>query len=105
MDLAAVDILRSRELGVPRYNQFRKLLHLKPFETFEELTDNPEWAEEIRRVYENDINRVDLMIGLFAERPPIFTIDYTTKIYTEAGMEWIGNNTMSTVLLRHYPQL
>jgi len=28
MDLAATDILRTRELGVPRYNQFRRLLHL-----------------------------------------------------------------------------
>jgi hypothetical protein len=52
MDLAAVDILRSRELGVPRYNDFRRLLHLKPAESFEELTANPEWAEQIRRVYD-----------------------------------------------------
>ena len=29
MDLAATDILRTRELGVPRYNQFRRLLHLQ----------------------------------------------------------------------------
>ena len=25
---AAIDILRSRERGVPRYNEFRRLLHL-----------------------------------------------------------------------------
>ena len=30
MDIAATDILRSRELGVPRYNEFRRLLHLRP---------------------------------------------------------------------------
>ena len=30
MDIAATDILRSRELGVPRYNEFRRLLHLAP---------------------------------------------------------------------------
>ena len=40
-DLAATDILRTRELGVPRYNAFRKLLHLPPVTSFEELTDNP----------------------------------------------------------------
>jgi Animal haem peroxidase len=28
-DLAATDILRSRELGLPRYNDFRRLLHLR----------------------------------------------------------------------------
>jgi hypothetical protein len=130
MDLAATDILRSRELGVPRYNQFRKLLHKKPVETFEELTDNPTWAEEIRRVYDNDIDRVDLTVGLYAERPPegfgfsdtafrifvlmasrrlnsdrFFTVDYTPEVYTRVGMDWIDDNTMSTVLLRHYPQL
>ena len=60
-DLAATDILRTRELGVPRYNEFRRLLHLKPGETFDELTDNPEWAAEIERVYEGDIEAVDLI--------------------------------------------
>ena len=29
-DLAAVDILRDRERGVPRYNQFRRLFHKQP---------------------------------------------------------------------------
>jgi hypothetical protein len=38
--------------------------------SFEELTDNPEWAEEIQRVYDNDIDRIDTTVGLFAERPP-----------------------------------
>src|SRR5262249_19712897 len=70
IDLAAHDILRSRELGVPRYNQFRKLLHLPAAKRFEDLTDNPEWVEELRRVYDNDIDKVDLTIGMFAERPP-----------------------------------
>ena len=28
MDLAATDIMRTRELGVPRYNEFRRLLRL-----------------------------------------------------------------------------
>ena len=29
VDLASIDILRVRERGVPRYNEFRRLLHLK----------------------------------------------------------------------------
>ena len=32
-DLAATDIFRSRELGVPRYNDFRRLLHLNPIKS------------------------------------------------------------------------
>ena len=130
MDLAATDILRSRELGVPRYNEFRKLLHLPPVESFEELTDNPTWAEELRRVYDNEVNRVDLTVGLYAEPVPegfgfsdtafrililmasrrlnsdrFFTTDYNAKVYTKTGLDWIDDNDMSSVLLRHFPEL
>ncbi len=128
-DLAATDILRSRELGVPRYNEFRRLLHLAPAKDFDDLTDNPQWAREIERVY-GDIEQVDLTVGAFAERRPagfafsdtafrifilmasrrlnsdrFFTTDYTPAVYTQAGMDWINDNSMATVLLRHYPQL
>src|SRR5262249_58887865 len=43
VDLATVDVLRDRERGVPRYNQFRQLLRLPPVRPFAEL--NPEWAK------------------------------------------------------------
>jgi hypothetical protein len=36
--------------------------------SFEELTDNPEWREEIRALYGNDIEKVDLMVGLTPSR-------------------------------------
>jgi hypothetical protein len=129
-DLAATDILRSRELGVPRYNEFRRLLNLKPARSFDDLTDNPDWARQIERVYGGDIESVDLTVGMFAEPLPhgfafsdtafrifvlmasrrlnsdrFFTTDYTPRVYTEAGLDWIDSNDMSTVLLRHYPSL
>ena len=44
MDLAAVDILRHRELGVPRYCEFRRLLRLRAPASFEELTGDPDLA-------------------------------------------------------------
>ncbi len=130
MDLAATDILRSRELGVPRYNEFRKLLRLPPVESFEELTDNPAWADELRRVYDNEVDRVDLTVGLYAEPLPegfgfsdtafrifilmasrrlnsdrFFTTDYNARVYTQTGLDWIDDNDMSAVLLRHFPEL
>jgi len=130
MDMAALDIVRSRELGVPRYNDFRRLLHLKPAKDFRSLTDNPQWAEELSRIYEGDIEKLDLTPGMYAERRPkgfafsdtafrifvlmasrrlnsdrFFTRDYTPEVYTKAGLDWIDDNTMQTVLLRHYPQL
>ena len=69
-DLATVDILRDRERGVPRYNQFRRLIHKPPVTSFEELTDNPQWAAEIKKVYNNDLEKVDLQVGLMAEPLP-----------------------------------
>ncbi|MGW4587153.1 peroxidase family protein [Amycolatopsis thermoflava] len=129
-DLAATDILRSRELGVPRYNEFRRLLHLPPARDFRDLTADPEWAEEIRRAYDGDIEQVDLTVGMFAERRPegfafsdtafrifvlmasrrlnsdrFFTEYYTPQVYSEAGLAWIRDNSMATVLTRHYPGL
>ncbi|MBT2543133.1 heme peroxidase [Streptomyces sp. ISL-44] len=129
-DLAATDILRNRELGVPRYNEFRRLLRLNPAASFEDLTDNPVWAKEIKRLYDDDIEKVDLTVGMYAEKLPtgfafsdtafrifilmasrrlnsdrFFTDYYTPEVYSKAGMAWIDDNSMVTVLLRHYPEL
>jgi hypothetical protein len=129
-DLAATDVFRSRELGVPRYNEFRRLLHLKPIASFEELTENPEWVEELRRVYHDDVELLDQMIGMYAENPPrgfafsdtafrifilmasrrlnsdrFLTTDYNERTYTRTGIEWVNDTDMSDVLLRHYPAL
>ena len=41
-DMGAVDILRARERGVPRYNEFRRQLGLNPIRTFDDLTDDEE---------------------------------------------------------------
>ena len=129
IDLASIDILRVRERGVPRYNEFRRLFHMNPVSSFEELTDNPVWAEELRRIY-GDVERVDLMIGMYAEPKPkgfgfsdtafrvfilmasrrlesdrFFTRDFRPEVYTQAGFDWVNENTMRTVLLRHFPEL
>jgi hypothetical protein len=128
-DLAAIDVLRIRERGVPRYNRFRELFHRDPVRSFEQLTPNRRWQEELRRVY-GDVDAVDLMIGMYAEQPPkgfgfsdtafrvfalmaprrlksdrFFTTDYTPKMYTRAGLRWIDDNSMVTLLRRHFPEL
>lgn len=130
MDLAATDILRTRELGVPRYNEFRRLLHLKPVQSFEELAGDKHTAAKLSRVYDGDIERVDTIVGMFAEKKPrgfgfsdtafrvfilmasrrlnsdrFFTSDFNTRMYTRTGMDWVQNTTMTDVLLRHYPEL
>jgi hypothetical protein len=77
IDLAAIDILRDRERGVPRYNEFRRWLHLPRFRSLDEmiaasvqLQQDAELARELQRIYRGDIEQVDLMVGMFAETPP-----------------------------------
>ena len=129
-DMAAVDILRDRERGVPRYNAFRRLFHKRPVTSFEELTDNPQWAKEIKEVYGGDLDKVDLLVGLMAEPLPdgfgfsdtafrvfilmasrrlksdrFLSADYTPAMYTQAGIEWVEETSMLDVLRRHVPAL
>ena len=40
---------------------------------------------------------------LHADR--FFTTDYSPEVYSQEGLDWIDRNTMTTVLLRHYPEL
>jgi heme peroxidase len=34
-----------------------------------------------------------------------YTTDYTAAVYTQAGIDWVANNDLRSVLLRHYPSL
>jgi hypothetical protein len=129
-DLAATDILRTRELGVPRYNEFRRLLHLKPATDFADLTDDTDMQKTLTELYGNDIDQVDTIVGMFAEKRPkhfgfsdtafrifilmasrrlnsdrFLTKDFTPEVYSPAGFQWVKDNSMTSVLLRHFPQL
>jgi len=112
-DLAATDILRDRERGVPRYCAFRRMLRMSVPKTFQELTDNEAWQRDLARIYD-DVERVDLLTGTLAEtKPPGFAIsdtsfrifivmagrriksdrfltdDYTPEVYTPVGIDWV----------------
>ena len=130
LDMAALDIMRDRERGVPRYNRFRELVGKGRVTTFEEITSIPGAADKMREIYKGDVDRVDLLVGLLAEDLPdgfgfsdtafrifilmasrrlksdrFFTDDYRAEVYTEFGLDWIRNNGLKSVLLRHVPQL
>ena len=130
IDLAAVEILRDRERGVPRYNDFREQLDMPRIKRFADLTDNQELAKEIQSVYGGDIDKVDTLVGILAEEPPkgfafsdtafrifilmasrrlksdrYFTTDFTPEIYSEEGMRWVQDTTFTDVLLRHFPEM
>lgn len=130
-DLGAVDVLRDRERGTPRYNQFRRLIGLNPINRFEDLTDDPEQVRKLREVYDDDIEQIDLLVGNLAEatRPAYFgfgetmfqvfilnatrrlqadrfyTDDYREEVYTAAGLAWLDGVDFKQVLLRHHPEL
>jgi Animal haem peroxidase len=129
LDVAAIDIMRDRERGVPRYNRFRELVGKRRVGTFEEITSIPGAAAKMREIYGN-VDRVDLLVGLLAEDLPkgfgfsdtafrifilmasrrlksdrFFTDDYRPEVYTQFGLDWIDNNGLKSVLLRHVPQL
>ncbi|WP_194818906.1 peroxidase family protein [Nocardia sp. XZ_19_385] len=130
LDLGTIDITRDRERGIPRYNDFREMLHRPRLESFEDLSANPRWVAELREVYAGDIDAVDPMVGMYAETPPpgfgfsdtafrifilmasrrlksdrFFTQDYRADVYTPEGLDWIDQTTMADVLVRHHPEL
>ena len=131
IDLAAVDILRDRERGVPRYNEFRRQLHKEPVKDWNELAGGDrQLAEDLETVYDGKLEDVDTMVGMFCEPLPkgfgfsdtafrifilmasrrlksdrFFTSDYREDIYTKSGLEWIRRTGMKEVILRHYPKL
>jgi hypothetical protein len=133
-DMGAVDILRARERGVPRYNEFRRQLGLNPIQKFEDLTDDADQLKKLKDIYGTDANAVealDLMIGTLAEghRPTgfgfgetmfqifilnasrrlqadrFYTDCYTEEYYTKEGLDWIDQSSLKQVILRHYPEL
>ncbi|HEY1751108.1 MAG TPA: peroxidase family protein [Caulobacteraceae bacterium] len=133
-DLAAVDILRDRERGVPRYCEFRRLIGMKAPKSFDELTTNAAWRADVKALYA-DIEDVDLLVGTLCESqanpgtPPgfgfsdtvfrifilmasrrlksdrFYTNDFTPDVYTPAGFAWVADNNLRTVLQRHCPSL
>ena len=134
IDMGAVDVLRDRERGLPRYNDFRQQLRLQRVASIEQLTDDPALQAALHNVYGSDpgaIDRVDALVGTFGEatRPScygfgetlfqvftematrrlqadrFYTQDFNAATYTQEGLDWIANASFKAVLIRAYPQL
>jgi hypothetical protein len=139
LDLATRDIVRDRERGVPLYNAFRTMLRMQPVKSYEELVghraDREYLVRTLRELYgvtdgKDNVDRIDLMVGLFAEKLPpafgfsdtafrifilmasrrlksdrFFTDDFRPEVYTPFGMDWVNNETMASMLERHFPVL
>ncbi len=66
-DLAAINIQRGRELGLPHLNEMRASLGLEPYTDFEQITDDPDTAQALQQAY-GSVDAIDLWVGGLAER-------------------------------------
>jgi hypothetical protein len=96
---------------------------------------HPGLPSELRAVYgqsegRDNVDMLDTMVGMFAETNPegfgfsdtafrVFILmasrrlksdrfiaaDFRPEIYSPSGIDWVNNNGMMSVLLRHYPEL
>jgi hypothetical protein len=129
IDLSVVDVMRTRRRGVPRYNDFRAGLHKPRITRWEDLTASPDDSRLLKDIY-GSIDRVDTVVGLTAEPAPqgfgfsdtafrifilmasrrlqsdrFLTVDFRQEIYSPFGIDWIANNGMTSLILRHCPDL
>ncbi|RZB45947.1 alpha-dioxygenase 1-like [Glycine soja] len=131
IDLAALEIYRDRERSVARYNQFRRALLLIPISKWEDLTDDQEAIQVLEEVYGDDIEELDLLVGLMAEKKikgfaisetaftififmssrrleadRFFTSNFNEDAYTKKGLEWVNTTeSLKNVIDRHYPEM
>ncbi|KAF3437204.1 hypothetical protein FNV43_RR19957 [Rhamnella rubrinervis] len=129
VDMAALEIYRDRERGIARYNEFRRNLLMVPISKWEDLTDDEEAVEALREVYGDNVEKLDLLVGLHAEKKikgfaisetaffiflliasrrleadRFFTTNFNSKTYTEKGLEWVNKTeTLKDVIDRHFP--
>ncbi|KAG6627587.1 alpha-dioxygenase 2-like isoform X1 [Carya illinoinensis] len=131
VDMATMEIYRDRERGVARYNEFRRNLLMIPLSKWEDLTDDSEVVEALHEVYGDDVEKLDLLVGLHAEKKikgfaisetaffiflliasrrleadRFFTTNFNCKSYTEKGLEWVNKTeTLKDVIDRHFPEM
>ena len=119
MVFSSIDLLRISQasLAQPRIKRW------------EDLCANEESVRRMRELYRS-IDEVDTMVGLFAETPPagfgfsdtafrifilmasrrlqsdrFLTVDFRPEVYSPFGMDWVAQNGMTSLILRHCPDL
>ncbi|KAL3629247.1 hypothetical protein CASFOL_026469 [Castilleja foliolosa] len=131
IDLPALEIYRDRERSVARYNDFRRGLLLIPITKWQDLTDDEEAIKTMHDVYGDDVENLDVMVGLMAEKKingfaisetafvifllmatrrleadKYFTSHFNEEAYTKKGLEWVNTTeSLKDVLDRHYPEM
>ena len=129
IDLSVVDLVRTRRRGVPRYNDFRAGLHKPRLRDFEELSSDPVSVRRMRELYKTSTTSTRWSACSPRRHPPGFgfsdtafrifilmasrrlqsdrflTVDFRPEIYSPFGMDWIAQNSMTSIILRHCPEV
>lgn len=129
-ELAAIELTKDRKRGVPKYNELRRTLLLKPYKCFEEMTCDKQLLKDLKSAYPEGIDSMDNITGLHLEEKipgnifgettyTVFTANTTKRIqrdrfltecftpeyYTDFGIEYVNMCSMSKILLRHFPEM
>lgn len=67
-DLAALNLQRARDHGIPDYNTVRQSIGLTPITSFAELTNDISVQNKLQQLY-GDVNNIDLFVGGLVEKP------------------------------------
>jgi alpha-dioxygenase len=71
-------VYRDRERQNCRYNEFRRRMFMPTIRKWEDLTTDKETLVTIRELYGDDVERLDLLVGLLVEKKiPGFAISET----------------------------
>jgi tetratricopeptide (TPR) repeat protein len=134
IDVAAIDLLRDRERGIPGYNEARRLFGFPPLRSYDEMKVTPEVKEKFEKHYgaaPEGLERMDLQIGMlhdlnrpegFAfddlrfrvfihaeasrfEQDPFFTEFFVPEVYTDWGIRHIEEMNRKKLILLHCPAL
>ena len=122
MDLAATNIQRGRDLGLPSLNQMRTALGLPPYTAFNQITSDTTVSTALQTAYTN-INNIDLWVGGLAENRVVgamvgetfrtILIEQFTKLrdgdnqwyenqpWAPGDITWLRNTTLADIILRN----
>ena len=91
IDVAALDLIRDRERGVPRFNEFRRQYGLKTLTSFDDFVDQRLPKDSKERMEQEEL------VGLLREVYGQHTCDASKKI-TDAQMNDDGTTPINDCL-------
>lgn len=86
----------GRDIRLQPYNEYRKNFSLPPIVSFEALTDDVVLRDKLKTMYGGDINKLEFLVGLYAEKPskPRLYGDLMTAMVAYDAMTHIHTNPL-----------